>query len=174
MTDVHELAIKHPKMLIADDDPSVVKLLADRCRRVGSEVETASNGVQALIKANRNCPDVMVIDVNMPEADGLTVCARLLDPTKRSLNVIVVTGSRETETVDRCEGFGAFYIRKGPEFWNGLAAALIDRASIHRASSQHEPADARSEPGDARRPKRTKADPRSQERFFAPLRITAK
>jgi CheY-like chemotaxis protein len=124
MTDVHELAIKHPKMLIADDDPSVVKLLADRCRRVGFEVETASNGVQALIKANRNCPDVMVIDVNMPEADGLTVCTHLLDPSRRALNVVVVTGSQDADTVERCEGFGACYVRKGPGFWNGLGVAL--------------------------------------------------
>jgi CheY-like chemotaxis protein len=127
MSDALELShSKRPRMLIADDDPAIVRMLAGRCEGVGFEVETATNGLQALIKANRSHPDIMVIDVNMPEADGLTVCARLLDPTKRSLNVIVVTGSRETETVDRCEGFGAFYIRKGPEFWNGLAAALIE------------------------------------------------
>jgi CheY-like chemotaxis protein len=124
MTDAHELTMKPPKMLIADDDPSVVRLLADRCARMGFEVETATNGVQALIKANRCHPDVMVIDVNMPEADGLTVCARLLDPSRRSLNVIVVTGSREADTVERCEGFGACYVRKGPGFWNGLRDAL--------------------------------------------------
>jgi CheY-like chemotaxis protein len=117
---------RRPRMLIADDDPAIVRMLADRCAGVGFEVETATNGLQALIKANRSHPDIMVIDVNMPEADGLTVCARLLDPTKRSLNVIVVTGSRETETVDRCEGFGAFYVRKGPEFWSGLASALTE------------------------------------------------
>ena len=124
MTDAHELTMKLPKMLIADDDPSVVRLLADQCARMGFEVETASNGVQALIKANRCHPDVMVIDVNMPEADGLTVCARLLDPSRRSLNVVVVTGSREADTVERCEGFGAYYVRKGPGFWNALHNAL--------------------------------------------------
>jgi CheY-like chemotaxis protein len=123
MTEARELAMK-PKMLIADDDPSVVRLLADRCARVGFEVETATNGVQALIKANRSRPDVVVIDVNMPEADGLTVCARLLDPSRRSMNVIVVTGSHDVDTVERCEGFGACYVRKGRGFWNGLGVAL--------------------------------------------------
>ena len=124
MTDTHELTMKPLRMLVADDDPSVVRLIADRCARVGFEVETAVNGVQALIKANRSHPDVMVIDVNMPEADGLTVCARLLDPSRRSLDVIVVTGSRAADTIQRCEGFGACYVRKGPGFWNGLGAAL--------------------------------------------------
>jgi CheY-like chemotaxis protein len=40
--------------------------------------------------------------------------------------VVVVTGSRQTETVERCEGFGAFYVRKGSGFWSGLAAALTE------------------------------------------------
>lgn len=126
MTDAAGLTVRPPRMLIADDDPSIVRLLADRCARVGFDVDTATNGIQALIKANRSHPDIMVIDVNMPEADGLTVCARLLDPSKRSLNVVVVTGSRETETVERCEGFGAYYVRKGPEFWSGLGVALTE------------------------------------------------
>jgi CheY-like chemotaxis protein len=117
---------KRPRMLIADDDPAIVRMLADRCAGLGFEVETATNGLQALIKANRSHPDIMIIDVNMPEADGLTVCARLLDSSKKSLNVVVVTGSRETETIERCHGFGAFYVRKGPEFWNSLGNALTE------------------------------------------------
>lgn len=121
-------------MLVADDDPAIVRLLADRCADMGFDVETATNGVQALIKANRSHPDVMVIDVNMPEADGLTVCARLLDSSRKALNVVVVTGSRETETVERCEGFGAFYVRKGPRFWGSFESALIELFP-HMASS---------------------------------------
>jgi CheY-like chemotaxis protein len=113
-------------MLIADDDPAIVRLLADRCAGVGFVVETAVNGVQALIKAHQHHPDIVVIDVNMPEADGLKVCAHLLDPSRRALNVIVVTGSRETETMERCQGFGAYYVRKGPEFWTRLASALTE------------------------------------------------
>lgn len=126
MSDALALSHKPPRMLIADDDPAIVKMLAERCASVGFEIETATNGLQALIKANRSHPDILIIDVNMPEADGLTVCARLLDPSKRSLNVVVVTGSRDTQTVERCEGFGAFYVRKGPEFWSGLVLALTD------------------------------------------------
>src|ERR1700684_460305 len=112
-----EWSRKAPRMLIADDDPAIVRLLADRCASVGFEIETATNGIQALIKANRSHPDIVVIDVNMPEAGGLTVCERLLDPSKRALNVVVVTGSREPETLERCLGFGAYYVRKGPQFW---------------------------------------------------------
>jgi CheY-like chemotaxis protein len=145
MTDAHQLSEKPPKMLVADDDPSIVRLLTDRCAEMGFEVETATNGIQALIKANRSHPDILVIDVNMPEADGLAVCARLLDSSRKSLNVVVVTGSRETEMVERCEGFGAFYVRKGPGFWSGLEAALTELFP-HMASGikgpQKQPTDA--------------------------------
>jgi CheY-like chemotaxis protein len=115
-----------PKMLIADDDPSIVRLLADHCARMGFDVDTASNGIQALLRASRTKPDTLVIDVNMPEVDGLSVCAHLLDPDKAPVNVIVITGSRDPDTLERCEGFGAYYARKGPNFWDDLEAALVE------------------------------------------------
>jgi CheY-like chemotaxis protein len=115
-----------PSMLIVDDDSSVVRLLADHCARMGFDIETASNGTQALIKANRTKPDILVIDVNMPELDGLSVCAHLLDPDKGPMNVIVITGSRNPDTLERCEGLGVHYARKGPDFWNDLEAALAE------------------------------------------------
>jgi CheY-like chemotaxis protein len=137
---------KTPRMLIADDDPSIVKLLADHCARMGFDVDTASNGIQALLKASRFKPDILVIDVNMPEVDGLSVCAHLLDPDRMPVNVIVITGSRDPDTLERCEGFGAYYARKGPNFWNDLETAL---AEIHprmagriRQCGMHEPAPA--------------------------------
>jgi CheY-like chemotaxis protein len=62
----------------------------------------------------------------MPEIDGLSVCARLLDPDRKPLNVVVVTGSRNPENLERCEGFGAFYTRKGVNFWSELEAVLTE------------------------------------------------
>jgi CheY-like chemotaxis protein len=122
----HESSVRAPKMLIADDDRAILRLLADRCASVGFEVETATDGLQALIKANRSHPDILVIDVNMPEADGLAVCGRLLDPSKEPMDVIVITGRPGTETVERCDGLGASYVCKGPKFWSGLEAALTE------------------------------------------------
>jgi CheY-like chemotaxis protein len=115
-----------PKILIADDDPSIVRLLADHCARMGFSVETALNGIQALLKANRYKPDILIVDVNMPEVDGLSVCAHLLEPDKKPMNVIVITGSRDPDTIERCEGFGARYARKGPSFWRDLEDALTE------------------------------------------------
>ncbi len=114
------------KMLIADDDPAIVRLLADRCMKMGFKVETAMNGVQLLVKALRSHPDILIVDVNMPELDGLSVCVRLLDPSRKPFEVIVVTGSSDPETVERCESLGMFYARKGPEFWKGIETAITE------------------------------------------------
>jgi CheY-like chemotaxis protein len=93
MPQTSEQAIdRAPRMLIADDDPAIVRLLARRCVKMGFEVDTATNGLQALMKANRKPPDILVIDVNMPGTGGFSVCERLLDPSRRPLNVVVVTG----------------------------------------------------------------------------------
>jgi DNA-binding response OmpR family regulator len=116
------------RVLIADDDPSILRLLADHCARLGFNVDTASNGIQALLKASRIKPDILIVDVNMPEVDGLSVCAHVLEPDRTPVDVIVMTGSRNTDTPDRCEGFGAYYALKGPTFWNDLEAALAEIA----------------------------------------------
>ncbi len=115
-----------PRMLVADDDPSIVRAIAARCTRMGFNVEVATNGLQLLLKASRFDPDILVVDVNMPEVDGLSASAHLLDPDKKPLHVVVVTGSRDAETIDRCESLGAYYTHKGLAFWNELKAALIE------------------------------------------------
>jgi CheY-like chemotaxis protein len=115
-----------PKMLIADDDPAIVSLLADRCMKMGFNVETANNGMQLLIKARHIQPDIIIIDVNMPELDGLSACTRLLDPGSRPVDVVVITGNSDAETAERCESLGLYYGRKGFEFWKSIEAALIE------------------------------------------------
>jgi CheY-like chemotaxis protein len=124
MTDLIDASHRLPKMLVADDDPSIVRLIAERCASAGFEVETASNGIQALLRANRSQPDILIIDVNMPKADGLSVCAQLRNPTRNSFNIVVVTARQDPATVTWCKRLGAFYAHKGPDFWNDLASAL--------------------------------------------------
>jgi CheY-like chemotaxis protein len=133
-----------PKILIADDDPCVLSLVADRCARMGFDVETASNGLQVLIKAGEQPPDILVIDVHMPEVDGLSALAYLRDIAKKPIHVMVVTGSPGLKIAERCEGFDVSCIHKGQNFWaefeTGLAmlypkqAAAIARSGNGSAS----------------------------------------
>jgi CheY-like chemotaxis protein len=131
------------RMLIADDDPCVLRAVAARCTAMGFEVETASNGLQVLIKASQNRPDVLIIDVHMPEVDGISVLTYLPDAVKASLHVIVVTGHPGQEIVEKCKGLDASCIHKGYNFWSELEATLtgifphkaaaIERSGDHSA-----------------------------------------
>ncbi len=114
------------RMLIADDDPAILRVLADRCARMGFLVETAINGVQLLVKARHNYPDILIVDVNMPALDGLSVCARLLEVGQKPIEVIVVTGVNDPETPERCDSLGVFFGRKGPDLWKSIEAALLE------------------------------------------------
>jgi len=126
MTAVAQQNDRAPKILIADDDPGIARFLAARCRKMGFEVQTAANGLQALIMAGRNHPDVLIADINMPELDGLSVCSRMLLPNRKSMQIIIITASSYDETAERCAVFGAFHIRKGLDLWEGVRSALIE------------------------------------------------
>ncbi|MGC1359502.1 MAG: response regulator, partial [Xanthobacteraceae bacterium] len=104
-----------PRVLIADDDPSVLKFLADHCAQLGFRVQTASNGLHAFAIAHRFAPDVLIIDVNMPEVNGMSLCERLLAPGKKPIDLVVIreSHSRDDRTLRglrrelRAQGAGA-------------------------------------------------------------------
>src|SRR5690349_2589504 len=104
-----------PRVLIADDDPGILRFIAGRVAKLGFKVQTATNGIQALILATQGHPDVLITDINMPEADGLSLTARLLQPNRTPIDVIVITASSYSDSLERCESFGAFYVRKGED-----------------------------------------------------------
>ena len=134
MTDLLlEAVATAPKMLIADDDPAVVRILADQCTKIGFKVETVTNGMQALIKAHRSQPEILITDVNMPDVDGFSVGLRLLAPDRKALEVIVITGSKSQDTAARCDSVGAYFVRKGSNFWNDMYSVL---AKLYPAFSE--------------------------------------
>lgn len=65
------------RILVVDDDPEILSLLKRGLSYEGYAVETASNGAEALAKAREKEPDLVVLDVMMPEMDGVEVARRL-------------------------------------------------------------------------------------------------
>lgn len=126
-----------PSLLIADDDPAVLQFLTTRCEKLGFKVDTAGNGIQLLIKARQGHHDVLIVDVNMPELDGISASARLLDPSGKPIEVIIMSGASNQDTAERCESLGMFYSRKGTNFWSQVESALM---SIYPAMSVATPA----------------------------------
>ena len=83
-----------PKILVVDDEPDVVELISFNLSTRGYETVTASNGLEALIKARRFLPDLVVLDVMMDGMDGLSVCEILhTQPSTKSIPVIMVTAA---------------------------------------------------------------------------------
>jgi CheY-like chemotaxis protein len=123
-----------PRMLVADDDPCALAAIAERCARMGFEVETATNGLQTLIKASRFNPEILVVDVHMPEVDGLSVCAFLQDIAERLPHVMIVTGRLGHEIAARCEAIDASCIHKGRDFWSDFEARLIEKYPLRAKS----------------------------------------
>ena len=123
-TDMGDAAGRQPRVLVVDDDPDALTFISDRCRRMGLAVHTTTSGFHALAMMQKHRPDALIVDVHMPELDGISLCARKLDPDQIGIDVIVISGYEELETAERCGKFGATYVRKGPELWPAVQSAL--------------------------------------------------
>jgi CheY-like chemotaxis protein len=86
-------------ILAVDDDPDALFILDRLLCRQGYRVRTASGGKAALAALDEELVDVVVLDVMMPDLDGLQVCSVLrLNERTRAIPVILLTASAHTET----------------------------------------------------------------------------
>jgi two-component system KDP operon response regulator KdpE len=83
-----------PRILLVDDEPNILGTLAPLLRGRGYEVHTAMNGRAAIETVDREKPDLIVLDLGLPDLDGVEVCRQI----RESLNVpIVVLSARGAE-----------------------------------------------------------------------------
>ncbi len=81
------------KILMVDDDPTVVELMAAVLRKQGFRFASAKDGVEGLEKAREILPDLIILDISMPRMDGLEMCRRLrADPVTQMIPVVMFTG----------------------------------------------------------------------------------
>src|SRR5262245_21842967 len=85
----------HGTVLIVDDEPTIVEVVSRYMERAGYETLTASDGSEALSLAGQHDPDLVVLDVMLPELDGLEVMRRLHDGEGRPVPVILLTARGE-------------------------------------------------------------------------------
>jgi len=80
------------RILVVDDDPPVVELVREVLTRAGFSVSTAADGPACLRKVTEETPDLIVLDINMPDMDGFTVLRKLRErPATKDLPVILLT-----------------------------------------------------------------------------------
>ena len=92
------------RALVVDDDEALRELIAMTLRYEGWNVETAANGLEAMTQVRKHAPDVMVLDIMMPELDGMSVIRRLRE---EGLDVPVLFLSAKDGLDDRIAGLTA-------------------------------------------------------------------
>jgi diguanylate cyclase (GGDEF)-like protein len=116
-----------PTILVADDEPVNRALIQRRLEREGYQVLTARNGSEAVEQALASSPDLVILDVMMPEMDGMDAC-RLLKETEATRDIPIIFLSARDETEMKVSGLGLGaddYISKPFE-----AAELIARVHV--------------------------------------------
>jgi DNA-binding response OmpR family regulator len=112
-------------VLLADDDADCLKILAMRCRSLGLRVLTASDGEDVLASAERESPDLVILDIGLPGDDGLQIAERLRRTgSKYALPLIVCSGHSDRSTVDHCHSLGARHVSKGSQTWPELRSLI--------------------------------------------------
>jgi DNA-binding response OmpR family regulator len=87
-----------PSILVVDDQPINVQLLKRKLEREGIRVSAAYNGLEALDLVKKEKPDLILLDVMMPDMDGIEVCQRLqADEQTRSIPIIFITARTSKE-----------------------------------------------------------------------------
>src|SRR6266568_6270642 len=81
------------RILIIDDEPDFVELLQFRLQRDDNEFQVAQNGLEAMNLARSFSPDLILLDVLLPDLDGLTLCSILRnEPETRNIPIFFVSG----------------------------------------------------------------------------------
>ena len=92
-----------PKILVVDDEPDAVELVSFNLKAAGFDVVTAADGAEALKRAKEHQPDLLVLDVMLPEVDGLEVCKIIRrDPSVAHIPIIMLTA--KAAEIDRVLG----------------------------------------------------------------------
>lgn len=96
------------RILIADNDEANVQLLTDICQAENLEVLVAQDGAETLARIHEEHPDLVLLDVMMPQLDGFEVLQKLRDqPSTRALPVILVTAVSDDDSIRRGYQLGA-------------------------------------------------------------------
>ncbi|MEX2032153.1 MAG: response regulator transcription factor [Dehalococcoidia bacterium] len=89
-----------PKILVADDEPNIIKLLRMYLREEGYEVSSARDGREALQRFRADKPDLVLLDLMMPEMGGFEVCTEI----RKESDIPVIMLTARTDDVDKIVG----------------------------------------------------------------------
>ena len=104
---VEQLTEEQKSVLIVDDEPAIREALKELFTRAGLKVRTAENGKAALESVAKEAPNLILMDYQMPELDGVSTCERLKsNPETKSIPVLMATRSQvDLESLTYADGF---------------------------------------------------------------------
>ena len=94
-----------PSVLIVEEEPDIAELIRFHCDREGMDARTVGTGKVALDQVKRETPDLLILDLMLPDVGGLEICRRLKQwPETRELPIVMVTAKgEETDIVTGLE-----------------------------------------------------------------------
>ena len=122
MTALTAAESNEPHILVCDDDPTV-RLLAREClEEAGMRVTEAANGEEAIVQFERDKPDLIFLDVDMPKLNGFEVCSKIrCVPEGQNIPILIATGADDRESIDRGFRSGATQYKTKPINWSLLS-----------------------------------------------------
>ena len=85
------------KILVVDDDPDIVEILKYNLKNSGYSVKSSGNGVEAIKKAKKFIPDIILMDVMMPEMSGIEACEEIKNIDQLSQAIIIFLSARSED-----------------------------------------------------------------------------
>ena len=103
-----------PRILLVDDEPSIVKMVSKRLEIEGFEVLVATDGQEALTKAHTEQPDLIILDLMLPKLNGYEVCTMLKQDTRyQQIPIVLFTAKAQAKDEQLGLECGAnAYVRK--------------------------------------------------------------
>jgi len=133
MTNISNTDSIHGNILVVDDVPANLTLLTSMLKEKGHRVRPVLSGKLALNTVEHEPPDLILLDINMPEMDGFEVCRRLKQD-KRFHDIPIIFISALTETLDKVKAFGSGgvdYVTKPFQF-DEVEARVQTHLKLHR------------------------------------------
>ena len=124
------------KILLVDDEPDILEIITYSLENAGYKIYTATNGIEAVEKASKIEPDLIILDVMMPKMDGIEAC-EIIRNNPKTKNILITFLSARGEDYSQIAGFNAGaddYITKPikPKILLSKVKSLLRRITIDK------------------------------------------
>jgi putative two-component system response regulator len=112
-------------VLVIDDDEAMAEVLSRRLEQQGFASKTADSGTEGLAIAQADRPDLILLDLRLPDKDGFAICEELADsPETCDIPVIILSGLERPDIIRRARAAGCYFFVRKPYDPNALLVLI--------------------------------------------------